>query len=192
MLEDHKGFLWIAVNKMIARLSPDLQELKVFDKDDGLQDGDYSNEAAFFSPTGTMYFGGSRGLSYFNPDKVQTNQKAVKVYLTGMQLYNQMLQPQLGTVLDSSLMVKRHLILPHNHRELVFEFTGINYTNPNKNIYAYTIENLQTEWIYTDADNRIANYFQIPPGNYTLLVKAANSSGVWDETPAQLKITVLP
>lgn len=192
MLEDHNGFLWIAVNKMIARLSPDLQELNVFDKDDGLQDGDYSNEAAFNSPSGNMYFGGSRGLSYFNPDKVQTNQKAVRVYLTGMQLYNQTLQPQPETVLDSSLIVKKHLILPHNHRELVFEFTGINYTNPNKNKYAYTIQNLQTEWIYTDADNRIANYFQIPPGNYTLLVKAANSSGVWDATPAQLKITVLP
>lgn len=192
MLEDLKGDFWIGVNKNLIRLSGDLENVFVFDSGDGLQHGDYINEAAIADNEGTMYFGGSRGITYFKPEEILLNKRPIKVYLTGLRLFNKAVIPGKDVLLDSTLISKKRLVLPYNHRELVFEFTGINFTNAGKNKYAFKIEGLQTEWVYTDAENREASYFQIPPGKYFLHVKAANNSGVWNDDPATLEIIVTP
>ena len=191
MLQSAEGDFWIAVDKQIARLSEDLSKLEVFDASDGLQDGDFSNEAALSGQDGWMYFAGNKGITRFRPNEINLNDREVKVYFTGLRLYNQLLEPSIDGPLDTAMISKKQLILPYNHRELVFEFTGINFTNPQKNTYAYRIRGLQTDWTYTDADNRRASYFQLPPGKYTLEVKAANNSGLWNQQPAGLNIVVL-
>ncbi len=192
MIQDKNGFFWIAVNKNLVQLSPDLESIHVFDASDGLQNGDFSNEAAINSSNGRLFFGGSKGVTYFYPEDIVLNMRPINVLLTGLRLYNQPMKPAFGSLLDSAMIRKRLLILPYSHRELVFEFTGINFTNPLKNHYAFKVEGLQKDWIYTDADNRKASYFQLPPGKYTFKVKGANNSGIWNETPASLDIIVLP
>jgi len=38
----------------------------------------------------------------------------------------------------------------------------------------------------------MANYFRLPPGEFRFQVKAANSSGIWNDEPAELIVEVLP
>ena len=40
--------------------------------------------------------------------------------------------------------------------------------------------------------HRFATYTNLEPGEYTFLVKAASSDGVWNENPASLKILIVP
>lgn len=192
MLQDNSHNYWIAVDKSLVKMSSDLSQIHVFDAADGLQKGDFNNKAALLGKSGRMYFGGSRGLSYFLPSSIRLNERPVRVLLTSLKLFNQALQPQEGSPLDSSLMEKRLLVLPYKHRELSFGFTGINFTNPLKNQYAFKIEGLQPDWVYVSAENREANYFHLPPGRFTFKVKAANNSGVWNEEATSLNILVLP
>lgn len=192
MVQDKFGFYWIAVNKILLRLNKDLGQPQVFDAADGLHGGEFSNEAVFQGSDGYLYFGGSPGITFFNPETIRLNQLNVRVYLTGLGLNNTLLTPLSGSVLDSSMMVKRRLVLPYKHRELVIRFVGINYTNPHKNTYSYRIEGLQSDWITQDADQRTASYFRLPPGRYRFVVKAANSSGIWSDDIASIEVIVLP
>ncbi|GAB1418720.1 two-component regulator propeller domain-containing protein [Bacteroidales bacterium] len=192
MLQDSNHDYWIAVDKSLVKMSSDMSQIHVFDAADGLQKGDFNNKAALLGKSGRMYFGGSRGLSFFFPSAIRLNEHPVKVLLTGLKLFNQTLQPLPDSPLDSALTAKRLLILPHNHRELVLGFTGINFTNPTKNQYAFKIDGLQSDWVYTSAENREASYFHLPPGSYTFRVKAANNSGIWNKETVSLKILVLP
>jgi signal transduction histidine kinase/CheY-like chemotaxis protein/ligand-binding sensor domain-containing protein len=192
MLQDEKNQYWIAVNKQLVRLDSNLTDIHVFDKHDGLQGGDFSNEAAFFGSDGKMYFGGSPGVSFFKPEDIFLNTNKIRVYLTGLKLNNKLQKPEAGSILDTAMISKRRLVLSHNHRELVIEFVGINYTNSLKNHYAFKIEGLQSEWVHTDAEQRSASYFRLPPGNYVFKVKGANNSNIWNEEPAELEIVVLP
>ena len=192
MIQDESGTYWVAVNKNIVQMSANLQEIHVFDDDDGLQNGDFSNEAAVVGSDGKLFFGGSKGLSYFYPDKIVLNEKPIPVFLTGLKLFNSTMIPRPGSLLDTALILKERLVLPYDHKELVFNFTGINFTNSSKNSYAFMVAGLQSEWVYTTSENRNASYFQLPPGNYTFKVKGANNSGVWNEKETSIEIVVLP
>lgn len=192
MAQDKNGFYWIAVNKILLRLNKDLEQPQLFDAADGLHGGEFSNEAVFTGNEGYLYFGGSPGITYFDPDKIHLNQVPVRVYLTGLGLNNEILTPMAGSLLDSSMLVKKRLVLPFQHRELVIRFVGINYTNPQKNTYSYRIEGLQSDWIMQTADQRSASYFRLPPGQYRFVVRAANSSGIWSEEVASVELLVLP
>ena len=191
MLQDSAEHLWIAADKTIIRLSPQLDQLQTFDASEGLHGGDFNIKAARKGSDGILYFGGNDGITYFKPDEIKLNTKPVKVCFTDLWLNNELLKPQPNTLLDSSMFMKRSIVLPYNHRELAIGFTGINFTNPHKNIFAFRIEGLQYEWVYAKPDQRTANYFRRPPGEYRFQVKAANSSGIWNEEPAELIVIVL-
>jgi signal transduction histidine kinase/CheY-like chemotaxis protein len=192
MLQDNEHFLWIAADKTLIRMSPNLDQIQMFDVSEGLHGGDFNIKAACKGSDGVLYFGGKDGLTYFRPDEITLNTKPVKVYLTGLWLNNELLKPRQNTLLDTSMSLKRKIFLPHNHRELKISFSGINYTNAHKNQFAFRIEGLQHEWVFTKPDQRMANYFRLPPGEYRFQVNAANSSGIWNAEAVELIVEVLP
>lgn len=192
MRQDENGIYWVAVTKNLVKMSADFENIQVFDDDDGLQNGDFSNEAAITGSDGELFFGGSRGVSYFYPRNILLNERPMRVFLTSLKLYNSTLIPTAESVLDTALILKKRLVLPYNHKELVIGFTGINFTNSSKNTYAFKVEGLQPDWVYTTSENRNASYFQLPPGHYTFKVKGANNSGIWSDDVTSIAIVVLP
>lgn len=191
MLEDASGNLWIAADNKLVRLSSDLATFQVFDEAEGVLAGDFSNESVFRGSTGIFYFGGNRGITWFRPEEIFLNTAQVRIWITSLSFNNKPVLPFSGAVNDSSILVRRSITLPFNHRDLVINITGINYTNSNKNRFAYRIEGLQQEWIEIGADARQIKFFRLPPGKHKLLLRAANSSGIWSTEPFVFEINVL-
>src|SRR5690606_15821780 len=54
------------------------------------------------------------------------------------------------------------------------------------------LEGFDKDWIYGDANKRVASYSNLAPGNYTFKVKASNSDGIWATVPTELSISVAP
>ena len=82
--------------------------------------------------------------------------------------------------------------LGYQHSLVTFEFTALDFSEPVNNRYAYKLEGLDRDWIYTDAKHRRATYTNIPSGDYTLRVKAGNQDGYWNEQGKSLQIIVDP
>jgi signal transduction histidine kinase/DNA-binding response OmpR family regulator len=72
-----------------------------------------------------------------------------------------------------------------------FEFSALDYSSPEKNQYAYKLENFNEEWIYSGT-NRTATYTNLPPGEYIFHVKGSNNDGVWNEKGASIRLTIFP
>jgi len=72
------------------------------------------------------------------------------------------------------------------------EFSALNYRQPNKNQFAYQLENFDKDWIKTDYKNRRATYTNLPHGEYIFHVKASNDDGIWNHQGTSIKITILP
>jgi signal transduction histidine kinase len=60
------------------------------------------------------------------------------------------------------------------------------------NKYKYKLDGFDKEWIETSSALRIANYTNIPAGDYTFYVFGSNDNGTWSAAPASLKITIYP
>ena len=72
------------------------------------------------------------------------------------------------------------------------EFSALHFANPQGNKYKYKLEGINKQWIFTDASTRSASYSYLPAGTYQFKVYAANSDGLWCDTPATLRIVILP
>jgi signal transduction histidine kinase len=54
------------------------------------------------------------------------------------------------------------------------------------------MEGFDKDWIQTNYTNRMANYSNLPAGNYVFMVKATNSNGAWMDNQVEIKVTIKP
>jgi signal transduction histidine kinase len=72
-----------------------------------------------------------------------------------------------------------------------FEFAALNYTQADKNQYAYKLEGFDQDWIYSGVQH-YGRYTNLPGGSYTLRLKGSNNDGLWNEEGAAIQVTVVP
>ncbi|HJR81341.1 MAG TPA: two-component regulator propeller domain-containing protein [Anaerolineales bacterium] len=185
ILEDAKGNLWMSTNYGISRFDPETETFRNFDAGDGLQSNEFNSGAYARGKNGQFYFGGINGLTVFHPSRIKSNPYLPEVTLTSLTQDDQPIE------LESSVETARAVVLEWPQNSLEFGFAALSYNQPTKNQYAYMLEGFDTNWhfIGTKRDGRYTN---LPGGEYTLLLKATNSDGIWNELPQQIKVTVIP
>ena len=81
--------------------------------------------------------------------------------------------------------------LTHDQNFITFEFAALDYNSPEKNRYAYKMEGFNRDWIHS-GNQRFATFTNLDPGEYVFRVKAANSSGIWNEEGIAMRVILLP
>lgn len=206
MLEDENGSLWLSTNQGIAKITftDSLFAAQNFDVSDGLQGNEFNQHAFFKTRNGLFLFGGTNGLTFFDPKDIKPYPHAPPVVFTGFQLFNQPVVVRGGTdgfaqsepigndfFLKKAINETEEIVLRHDQNFISFEFAALGYTQPENNLYAYKMEGLDPEWVQSDT-RRFASYPNLAPGDYIFQVKAANHDGVWSETPKSIRVRVLP
>ncbi|GAA0858569.1 hypothetical protein GCM10009114_28660 [Aliiglaciecola litoralis] len=189
---DQLGFLWLGTRNGLIRFNPATEKVQLFDKFDGLAGNHFNRNSHLLSSDGIMYFGGTDGLSVFNPANIPLNEADPKVHLTRVELFQKTINLHNSTLLNRTLIQLEELALPHNQNHLAFEFTAVSYVAPMKNRYRYRLLGLQQDWIEVDSSRRRASYTNLDPGHYTFEVIAANNDNVWSLHPRRLEIHILP
>jgi len=184
MLADTKGNLWLSSNKGLSRFNTSTHLFRNYTLDDGLQSYEYNTGAYFKTASGEMMFGGVNGFNIFYPDSVKDNPSISKTVITAFKLFDK------PYGLDSSSIFKSLVKLNYTQNIITFEFAGLEYTDPVKNVYAYMLEGIDTGWVFA-GNVHFARYADLMPGNYTFKVKSANNDGVWGST-ASMNIVITP
>ncbi|HTF02610.1 MAG TPA: histidine kinase [Bacteroidia bacterium] len=94
-----------------------------------------------------------------------------------------------------------HTFLSNNHeakvaaRDLNWDdnnisigFIALLFRSPGTVNYRYKLQGYETGWNYTT--ERMARYFNLPPGEYTFVVSAMNENGIWNDKPATLEFYI--
>lgn len=192
MLEDKNGYLWFGTNNGLVRFNPTDGTHTVYNTGNGLPSNQFSYKGALKASNGRFYFGCSEGLVSFDPDNISTNGVTPPVYITGLIINNEEISPNdPGSPLQQSVTGTTHITLPCTQNIIAFEFAALSYIDAASNRYAYRMDNVNTDWVYT-TDNKSMTYANLPPGDYTFHVKGSNSDGVWGEGEQTLSITILP
>jgi signal transduction histidine kinase len=87
--------------------------------------------------------------------------------------------------------VRRSITLGPNDYFFSLEFAALNFRLPEKNRYAYMLENFDPDWVQAGT-KREATYTNLDPGRYTFRVRATNNDGIWNPRGAALTIVVQP
>jgi signal transduction histidine kinase/DNA-binding response OmpR family regulator/sugar lactone lactonase YvrE len=194
LLPDDAGNLWVG-GTGLYRFTPATRRYLRYDVADGLQSNAFKIGAAARGADGTLYFGGINGITYFQPAAIQANPYPPGVQLTGLRIANQPVavgRPFNGRlVLVGPLSQPQTVTIKPSENDFSVDFVALNYTNPQKNHYAYRLLGYNDEWVYPGPGQRTASFTNLPPGRYTLQVKADNGEGVWAKAPATMDFDVL-
>jgi signal transduction histidine kinase/ligand-binding sensor domain-containing protein/DNA-binding response OmpR family regulator len=204
IVEDDEHHLWISTPNGVSKIFIGHNEktnsitlnFKNYDVMDGLQAGEFNENAAYKTRRGELIFGGAKGFNVFYPDNIATNKVAPAVVLTDFQIFNKSIKAgeknSSRVILDKAISETKEITLSHSDNVISIEFAALNFSNTEKNKYAYILEPFNKQWVITDAKTRKATYTNLDPGDYVFRVKATNEDGIWNEEGVTLKITVLP
>ena len=190
--EDKQGDLWISSSNGLTRFNPETYKFKKFNMADGLQGMEFEPNAALATSSGQMFFGGTKGLNTFYPDKIKTNKFIPPVYITNFQIFNKSISPaDENSPLKTEITLTKQIKLSYRQSSIEFEYAALNYTISRNNQYAYKLEGFDTSWNYVK-NTRKAAYTNLNPGKYVFHVKASNNDGLWNEAGTSLTIIIDP
>ncbi|MDG1760539.1 MAG: two-component regulator propeller domain-containing protein [Flavobacteriaceae bacterium] len=193
--EDNKGVLWVGTNNGLIAFNPKNETYKTYAVS-GLQNPEMSEISALKRNNGELIFGGINGINVFTPNNNAYIDIAPATVLTRLNVMYEPIRPLEsidGKVhLESSITHSEHLFLDSNLNNFSLSFSALHFDNPSLNKYKYKLEGFDKEWIETSSDLRIANYTNIPAGDYVFDVYGSNDNGTWSSEPASLKVTVFP
>lgn len=195
ILEDDSGNLWLSTNKGISRFDPESVTFTNYDAGSGLQGTEFNTWAYFKSTTGKMYFGGTKGLTSFNPVEIEDNAHIPEMVITDFSINHKTVaigyDNNLGrSLLEKSISETKKIELNFDENIIAFEITALDYKNPRKNKYAYMLEGFDNEWTFKDASQRYVTYTNLNPGKYNFRLRGSNSDGVWNETGTSLTLII--
>ncbi|MGH9589487.1 MAG: sensor histidine kinase [Terracidiphilus sp.] len=193
ILDDGSGHLWFATGNGIARCDCDspaapgaaaaCSHWMEFGAADGLrtrQMATNSHPSAWRSRDGRLWFATPKGLVEVDPAHFQLNALPPPVVLERFTVDGAVepLHPS-----GSNLKVAA------GHVHFEFEYAGLSFVAPQKVRYRYMLQGFDRRWTYAGA-RRSAYYTNIPPGDYTFRVEAANNDGLWNDVGANATFTL--
>lgn len=192
ILEDNYGKIWLRSFDGLYVFDPVNKKAIKYDKSDCLQRYDFASNVCFKDKGGQLYFGGSGGLTYFNPAEIKNNPYVPNVVFTDFQIFNESIKPSPeNPFLKKNITVSEDITLSYKESVFSIEFAAMVYNNPGKNQYAYMMEGFDKDWVYCGT-RRNVTYTNLDPGNYTFRVKGSNNDGIWNVQETSIRISISP
>lgn len=200
IFDDHDN-AWVADGHGIVKLNLQTGDFTRYDKTDGAGALSYNIGICYKDKLGWIYFGSSKGLTYFHPDSLGLSNYQSDVQLTNFQLFNMdvPLIKQKANInklpfdfrLTQVINKTQSLTLPYNASVISFEYASLDFPYSERNAYKYMLENYDIGWNDV-GKQRKATYTNLNPGEYVFRIKATNNDGVWSSKEINLPITITP
>jgi diguanylate cyclase (GGDEF)-like protein len=164
-LADGQGRIWFGN----AMLDPNKLQFRQWDHADGV---DMSPWVGSYTKTNNdlLLYGSAKGLLMIKPQS-----------LTAWQYQPLLVVSELKVGGQSTLVPQNGLTLAPRTKSFSVEFAALDFSDSEKNRYAYRLEGYDEQWIETDFRHRTAVYTNLDPGNYTLHIRGSNRLGQWSE-----------
>ncbi|HMH23599.1 MAG TPA: two-component regulator propeller domain-containing protein [Puia sp.] len=190
VVEDDAGNLWLGTGKGICRFSPQTRQFSNFDYPNSPK----SDRVVTFyckGKNGMLFFkSGNNGLTAMDPALLRPNRYIPPIVITQFKLFNNP-RPLCDSPDGSGGKNLQTLALAHDQNFFSFEFSALNYTDPAKNQYAYKLEGVDKDWVYSRT-RRSADYTDVAPGAYIFRVKGSNNEGLWNNEGTAIKVMIYP
>ena len=182
---DAQGALWVSTNYGLARVDPESGKARAFHRSHGLQGEEFSYGAHYSNALGEIFFGGANGFNAFSPAQLQFNTVPPEIALTSLSF------PNRAPVTGAAVRRTRGLRLGYHDDTITLEFAALDFAAPLNNTFRYWLEGSNRGWV--DAGTRrTVTYSNLPGGDYTLHVRAANADGTWNTRGLSIPMQVDP
>lgn len=176
--QDQSGKLWIGTDHGLNCYDPKEGNFRNFFVDDGLQSDEFSDGASCLSANGTLFFGGTGGISWFKPQDVRGAKWEAKVQLTSFFVNGAPVSTATKSggylVTDTTIIASNHFELSHYDNSFAIRLSTLTYENADHITYLYSING--EPYIRMQSGDNELTFSHLPPGTYRFRVKAERNN----------------
>lgn len=167
---DAEGSIWISSNYGISRYRPQNGTLVNYYAADGLQGNEFSKRVSFKGEKGEMNFGGTNGVTVFDPRSIVNPSKKPQIYiadfyLKGHPIYQGTLSGR-RPITDRPVSETTDFYFSHQDNTIDIEFSAQEFHSPERISYHYNVNN--TGWHALPPKSNKLSFSKLAPGTYQL------------------------
>ena len=172
--EDRQGNIWISTMKGLNRWDRKTGRITSLYKADGIGGDEFCDRASCQLPNGSLVFGGTDGITMFNPADIDTLRQ-LPIHFCDLKIHNQMVRPSKGGPIEVMLDSCHEVRLEHDQNSFSISFNALDFGEYERVHYYYKLDGFDENWI--DAgNNHTASYANIASGHYTFRVRTTDSA----------------
>lgn len=183
IVDNGDGTLWISTNAGVAQMRLKDNSIVNFSSHNGMYGNEFSRNAKITTANGIIWFGGTEGVSFFNPKNVVTSKVKPKFFITGLYVDGQYVTPSTesggNTIMDADVMRIKKIQLAYNDNSFTIEFSTLNYMSNDAMTYEYRIDDGQ--WRSLPVGINTVSFSNMEPGDYEITFRAMQQGRYSDE-----------
>ncbi len=192
--QDSKGHLWICTTNGVLKTQFDSSSKRFVEKEyftaqNGLVDNIPYRNSILIDENDNVFIGSRDGISIFahraNSDIKTSN---FRLALTDLESIGKK-EEGFNSVYDR--IVDGEIGLSHRENSIKINYAALDFLNPSFNRYRHKFLPSNETWIETGNDAELT-YYNLPSGDYELILDGANSLGQWSGDPIRLQVTISP
>lgn len=180
IIADNDNNIWVGNSRGLDKFNRSDSTFSHYGRTEGFLGVEVNPNAASIAPDGSLWFGTIMGAVKFDPKQNGKNEIEPLTFINGLKVFMR----------DADFPQDARFSYDQNH--LTFSFVGISLTNPEKVKYQYKLEGFDKDWSPVPTHYNEAVYSNLPPGEYTFMVRASNNDGLWNKEPVKYKFFVRP
>ncbi|WP_392388857.1 triple tyrosine motif-containing protein [Flavobacterium piscinae] len=193
ILEDNANNLWLSTNQGLFKFNKKTELFTNYNTKDGIQSSEFNLGPKFKdSKTNTLYFGGINGFNFFNPNDVNQLDIEGKLIFTSLKIKGEEISPSVFPDIISQNITKASIItLKHNQFPCYISFSELDFRETKNNQFVYKLLPKNDTWNELN-DTKEIQLLDLSKGNYTLLVQGKTRNKLWEKSPLEIQLRILP
>lgn len=188
--EDIHGNLWMGTEYGLSRFNREDSSFTNYYASAGIGGNQFNERASSLLSNGTLVFGGTHGLTFFDPADV-SEKRSFPLLFENLKVHNVLVRPQEGCCIDKHLAYKPDIRLRHDQNGFSISFAALDYSEFKRINYHYKLEGFDNYWVDA-SNNREAYYANIPAGSYIFSVRITDNDQSITETQESIRVIIRP
>lgn len=187
LVHDDKGRLWASTGNGLAIIGDSTVSSLNFIN--GIA-REYNKSSILRTSNGDLIFGSTAGAVRLSPDKISVAEYSAPLRISRFTI-DGISEEESAKIIPElfEMLQNRNIVLSASHNSFDVDFEAINIDYRNDIAYQYILEGYDHDWSEMTMDGT-ARFRNVPPGNYTLKIKALRKSDgrVIDETSIDITV----
>jgi signal transduction histidine kinase/DNA-binding response OmpR family regulator/ligand-binding sensor domain-containing protein len=186
---DRRGHLWLSSDYGIMQFDPVRLTTRAYTVQDGITHNEFNRIAHYQDAQGRLYFGGLNGVTTFDPRDFEAEPPPPALPLRVVSF--RQFDADRNTLVNKTeeLLRTGQITLLSDDRSSILDFALLNYTDAQKNTYAYQFKGVDNTWRYqTESSLRLGN---LPYGDHELLIRGQAADGRLSSSTLSIGVHVL-
>ena len=184
--EDQQGNIWVSTQNGLCRYDRTVGSFTNFYDYDGTGGNQFYNRSSCALPDGTLVFGGTHGLTFFNPLDIQ-RKYATRLVFEDLKIHNDLVTPSPDGPIATELSRHPDITIKHEENGFSISYAALDYSEHSGVRYEYMMDGFDSYWINAGTAGE-AYYANLPAGTYRFRARIQGDEASEDS----LQVQILP